>query len=516
MSHPRHDTIVVLDFGSQYAQLIVRRIREIGVYAELFPWDADPMEVQGLRPKGFILSGGPASVYEAGAPSLPAYVLESGRPVLGICYGMQLLAHALGGRVAPAPAREYGPAEIEILTPEDPLWQGLPSPMTVWMSHGDRVEALPPGFQAMARSPNSPLAAVGDPRRRLYGVQFHPEVAHTPMGRELLRRFAVDLCGCRPTWTPQAIAEEQIARIRERVGEERVLCAVSGGVDSTVTAVLVHRAVGDRLCGLFVDTGLLRRGEAETVVRALRELGLPVVAVNAAEAFLEALRGITDPEEKRMRIGHTFIAVFTEHARRLGPFRFLAQGTLYPDVIESRGPERRAAARIKTHHNVGGLPPDLSFELIEPLRYLFKDEVRALGAYLGIPRELLQRQPFPGPGLAVRCVGEVTWERLERLRAADAIVQEELARSGWAERVAQAFAVLLPVRSVGVMGDARTYEEVVAIRAVSTEDFMTAAWVPLPPEVLDRIATRIVNEVPGVNRVLYDITHKPPATIEWE
>jgi GMP synthase (glutamine-hydrolysing) len=418
--------------------------------------------------------------------------------------------------VAPAPAREYGRAEVEILEPEDPLWRGLPSPMAVWMSHGDRVEALPPGFRAMARSPNAPFAAIGDPARRLYGVQFHPEVAHTPLGRELLRRFAVALCGCRPTWTPGAIAEEQIARIRERVGGERVLCAVSGGVDSTVTAVLVHRAVGEQLQCLFVDTGLLRRGEGEEVVAALRALGLPVAAVNAAEAFLEALRGVTDPEEKRVRIGHTFIAVFAEHARRLGPFRFLAQGTLYPDVIESRAPERRAAARIKTHHNVGGLPPDLSFELIEPLRYLFKDEVRALGAHLGIPEALLRRQPFPGPGLAVRCVGEVTWERLERLRAADAIVQEELARSGWAERAAQAFAVLLPVRSVGVMGDARTYEEVVAVRAVATEDFMTASWVPLPHELLDRIATRIVNEVPGVNRVLYDITNKPPATIEWE
>jgi len=516
MASPAHDTIAVLDFGSQYAPLIVRRIREIGVYAELFPWDADPQTVWAARPKGFVLSGGPASVYAPGAPTLPPYVLESGRPVLGICYGMQLLAHALGGEVAPAPAREYGPAEIELLAPEDPLWRGLPSPMTVWMSHGDRVERLPPGFQAMARSPNSPLAAIGDPRRRLYGVQFHPEVAHTPLGRELLRRFALDLCGCRPTWTPGAIAEERIARIRERVGPERVLCAVSGGVDSTVTAVLVHRAVGDQLCPLFVDTGLLRRGEAEAVVRALRGIGLPVVAVNAAEAFLEALRGVTDPEEKRRRIGHTFIAVFAEHARRLGPFRFLAQGTLYPDVIESRSPERRAAARIKTHHNVGGLPPDLSFELIEPLRDLFKDEVRALGAYLGLPEALLRRPPFPGPGLAVRCVGEVTWERLERLRAADAIVQEELARAGWADRVAQAFAVLLPVRSVGVMGDARTYEEVVAVRAVCTEDFMTASWAPLPHDLLDRIATRIVNEVPGVNRVLYDITHKPPATIEWE
>lgn len=515
-SHPAHDAIAVLDFGSQYAQLIVRRLREAGVYAELFPWNADPEEVLALRPKGFILSGGPASVYAAGAPTLPGYVLESGRPVLGICYGMQLLAHALGGRVAPAPAREYGPAEIEVVDPEDPLWQGLPSPMEVWMSHGDRVEVLPPGFRVLARSPNTPVAAMGDPRRRLYGVQFHPEVAHTPRGRDLLERFAVVLCGCRPTWTPGAIAEEQIARIRERVGGERVLCAVSGGVDSTVTAVLVHRAVGERLQCLFVDTGLLRRREAQEVVSALRGLGLPVAAVSAAEAFLEALRGVTDPEEKRRRVGHTFVAVFAEHARRLGPFRFLAQGTLYPDVIESRGPERQAAARIKTHHNVGGLPPDLAFELIEPLRYLFKDEVRALGAYLGLPPALLNRQPFPGPGLAVRCVGEVTWERLERLRSADAIVQEELARSGWAGRVAQAFAVLLPVRSVGVMGDARTYEEVVVVRAVTTEDFMTAAWAPLPHQLLDRIATRIVNEVPGVNRVLYDITHKPPATIEWE
>lgn len=511
-----HDTIVVLDYGSQTTQLIVRRVREAQVYGELFPWDTPAQRVMALRPRGFILSGGPASVYEPGAPTLPAYVLESGRPVLGICYGMQLLAHTLGGHVRRAPQREYGPARVELLHPV-PLLAPLEAQPQVWMSHGDRVEKLPPGFIALARTPNSPMAAMGDLHRALYGVQFHPEVVHTPAGREILRRFVTEICGCAPTWTPAAFIEETIASIRDQVGDRRVLCALSGGVDSAVTATLVHRAVDDRLTCIFVNTGLMRRGEPEQVVRTFRDrFGMPLVAVDATEEFLAALEGVTDPEEKRRIVGEKFIRVFEREAERVGRVDFLAQGTLYPDVIESAAPDRPGSRRIKTHHNVGGLPERMELRRIEPLRYLFKDEVRAVGEALGLPPEVVGRQPFPGPGLAVRVVGPVTWDRLERLRAADAILQEELERAGLLQTVQQAFAVLLPVRSVGVMGDRRTYEEVVALRVVTTEDFMTADWARLDPDLLARLSHRIVNEVAGINRVVYDITSKPPATIEWE
>ncbi len=509
--------LAILDFGSQYTQLIARCVREAHVYCELFPWDAPPEEVLALKPRGFIFSGGPASVYAAGAPRLPDYVLAQSVPVLGICYGMQLLAHRLGGRVAPAARREYGPAEVT-LTADVPLLFPLSSDPRVWMSHGDRIEAVPPGFEVLAHSTNSPVAAMGDLERRLYGLQFHPEVVHTVRGREILRCFAVEVCGCVPDWTPAAFIEQAVVAIRAQVGAGRIVCGLSGGIDSAVTATLVHRAVGDQLTCIFVNTGLLRRGEPGQVVRTFQNrLGMRLVPVDATEEFLSALNGVTDPEQKRRIIGERFIRVFEREARRLGEVPFLAQGTLYPDVIESRGPERRAAARIKTHHNVGGLPADMSFELVEPLRYLFKDETRAVGEALGLPDEIVWRQPFPGPGLAVRILGEVTWERLETLRAADAILLEELGAAGLLRGATQqAFAVLLPVRSVGVMGDGRTYQHVVTIRAVTTEDFMTADWARLDHELLARISNRIVNEVPEVNRVVYDVTSKPPATIEWE
>jgi GMP synthase (glutamine-hydrolysing) len=509
--------LAILDFGSQYTQLIARRVREAHVYCELFPWDAPPEEVLALKPRGFIFSGGPASVYAAGAPRLPDYVLAQSVPVLGICYGMQLLAHRLGGRVAPAARREYGPAEVT-LTADVPLLFPLASDPRVWMSHGDRIEAVPPGFEVLAHSTNSPVAAMGDLERRLYGLQFHPEVVHTVRGREILHCFAVEVCGCVPDWTPAAFIEQAVAAIRAQVGTGQIVCGLSGGIDSAVTATLVHRAVGDQLTCIFVNTGLLRRGEPGQVVRTFQNsLGMRLVPVDATEEFLSALNGVTDPEQKRRIIGERFIRVFEREARRLGEVPFLAQGTLYPDVIESRGPERRAAARIKTHHNVGGLPADMSFELVEPLRYLFKDETRAVGEALGLPDEIVWRQPFPGPGLAVRILGEVTWERLETLRAADAILLEELGAAGLLRGATQqAFAVLLPVRSVGVMGDGRTYQHVVTIRAVTTEDFMTADWARLDHELLACISNRIVNEVPEVNRVVYDVTSKPPATIEWE
>jgi GMP synthase (glutamine-hydrolysing) len=524
-----HDAIAILDFGSQYTQLITRRVREAHVYCEMFLWDTSPERVLALKPRGFILSGGPASVYAAGAPRLPDYVLAQGVPVLGICYGMQALVQRLGGHVAPAGKREYGPAQVNIVGPDNPLlggptdWnnprlQGNAPSLNVWMSHGDRIEELPPGFHVLAQSANSPVAAMGDLAQGLYGLQFHPEVAHTVQGAEILRRFAVEVCGCRPNWTPATFIEQSVAAIRAQVGTERVVCGLSGGVDSAVTATLVHRAVGERLACIFVNTGLLRRGEPAQVVRTFQEgLGMRLVTVDATEEFLTALDGVTDPEQKRRIIGERFIRVFEREAGKLGEARFLAQGTLYPDVIESRRPEQRAAARIKTHHNVGGLPEDMQFELVEPLSYLFKDETRAVGELLGLPSEIVWRQPFPGPGLAVRIIGALTWERLETLRAADAILLEELgARDLLREATQQSFAVLLPVRSVGVMGDHRTYQHMVAIRAVTTDDFMTADWARLDHDLLGQISNRIVNEVAGVNRVVYDITSKPPATIEWE
>lgn len=511
------ETMIVVDFGSQYAQLIVRRVREQHVYAVLVPHDAPEDEVMALSPVGFILSGGPASVSDEGAPQLPPYVLRSGLPVLGICYGMQLLARALGGSVARSERREYGPAELYINDLESPLWAGLPFSFQVWMSHGDAVTELPPGFQTLASTDNSPIAAMGHPERRIYGVQFHPEVAHTPLGKDILRNFLYDVCGCSGAWTPEAFIASAVQAIRQQVGDERVLGALSGGVDSTVAATLVQRAIGDRLTCIFVDHGLLREGEAQATVRQLRErAGLNVVAVDASERFLAALQGVSDPEEKRRIIGETFIRVFEDKAAEIGQARFLLQGTLYPDVIESTTKDTKAAARIKTHHNVGGLPPNLRFELVEPLKYLFKDEVREVGLALGLPPEIVHKQPFPGPGLAVRIIGEVTAERLATLRKADAIVREEIEAAGLGREVWQYFAVLTPVRSVGVMGDGRTYLNTVAVRAVASVDGMTADWARLPHAVLARISNRIVNEVPGVNRVVYDISSKPPATIEWE
>jgi len=517
------DSIAILDFGSQYTQLIARRVRELHVYCELFPWDAPCETVLAIQPKGFILSGGPASVYEWDAPTVPSYILESNLSVLGICYGMQALTYTLGGRVAASSQREYGAAQIQTLLP-NPLLP--PGSQPVWMSHGDRIEQPPPGFTVLASSPNSPLAAIGDLQRGYFGLQFHPEVRHTPAGKDILRRFVFEVCQAKPTWTPQSIIAGSEQRIRSQVGDEPVLSATSGGVDSSVATALVQRAIGDQLIAVFVDTGLLRQGEPALVQSVLRDqLGVELIVVDAVDRFMHALRGVTEPEKKRRIIGELFIRVFEDQARQLGSPRFLVQGTIYPDVVESSAPDRAKAQRIKTHHNVGGLPTEMDFALVEPLRYLFKDEVRLVGEALALPTELIWRQPFPGPGLAVRCLGEVNSERLERLRLADAILTSELAGAGLLRMsangeelggTAQAFAVLLPVRSVGVMGDQRTYQEVVALRAVTSEDFMTADWARLPQELLARIASRIVNEVHGVNRVVYDITSKPPATIEWE
>jgi GMP synthase (glutamine-hydrolysing) len=511
------EAIAVIDFGSQYSQLILRRVREAHVYCELVTYDAPYEEAQRLQPKGFILSGGPASVYDHGAPSLPHYVLESGLPVLGICYGMQLLAHRLAGLVGRAEEREYGLAELQISDLSSPLFAGLPFSQSVWMSHGDRIEQLPSGFKALAHTVNSPLAAMGDEERQLYGLQFHPEVSHTPYGAAIITNFLYDICGCEGTWTPQSFIEQSVGQIRAQVGSRKVICALSGGVDSTVAATLVQTAIGEQLTCIFVDHGLLRRGEVERNIDLFqRQLGLSVIHVDANHRFRQRLKGVVDPEEKRRIIGEEFIRVFEDEAAKLGPIDYLVQGTLYPDVIESAGVDTKGAARIKTHHNVGGLPSRMIFSLVEPLRYLFKDEVREVGLELGLSEEVVYRHPFPGPGLAVRIVGEVTEERLAVLRAADSIVVEEVERAALYREIWQCFAVLTPIRSVGVMGDGRTYEYVVAVRAVTSEDGMTADWAPLPPEVLARISNRIVNEVPGVNRVVYDVTSKPPSTIEWE
>ncbi|HEX6208232.1 MAG TPA: glutamine-hydrolyzing GMP synthase [Actinomycetota bacterium] len=510
-SEPR--PILVVDFGAQYAQLIARRIRECHVYSEIVSHDATLEEVARRRPAGIVLSGGPASVYEEGAPVLNPHLLEAGVPVLGICYGQQAMAQALDGVVEATGAREYGKTELRVLEP-GVLFREAPVEQTVWMSHSDTVVAQPEGFRVTARTEVSPAAAFEDPERGLYGVQFHPEVSHTPHGPDLLKRFLYDACGLLPDWTPVNVIERAVERVREQVGDAEALCALSGGVDSAVAALLVHRAIGDRLTCVFVDTGLLREGEPEQVEEAFaRHFGVPLVHVKAEDRFLARLEGVADPEEKRRRIGEEFIRVFEEVARERRGARFLVQGTLYPDVIESGS---STAATIKTHHNVGGLPERMDLELVEPLRDLFKDEVRVIGAELGLPEEVVHRQPFPGPGLAVRVVGEVTRDRLVLVRAADAIVREEMGRAGLEREIWQAFAVLLDVRSVGVMGDGRTYERPVVLRAVTSEDAMTADWARLPYDVLEAISTRIVREVPGVNRVAYDVTSKPPGTIEWE
>jgi GMP synthase (glutamine-hydrolysing) len=511
--------VIVLDYGGQYSQLIARRVRECGVFSELLPHHVAIEEIARRRPRGIILSGGPASVYAEGAPGLRTELLELGVPVLGICYGMQLLVHSLGGRVEPATVGEFGRADL-VVRDHGRLLHGLPREQTCWMSHRDAVVAPPPGFRALASSPASPVAAVEDVARGVYGIQFHPEVAHTPYGHDILVRFLEDVCECERTWSAASIVEEQVEAIRAQVGEGQVICGLSGGVDSSVAALLVHRAIGDQLTCVFVDHGLMRKDEGEQVISAFRDtFTVPLVAVDAEERFLRRLHGVTDPEAKRKVIGAEFIRVFEEEAERLsgrvGDVDFLVQGTLYADVVESGG--GTGAATIKSHHNVGGLPEDLRFELVEPLRTLFKDEVRAVGAELGLPERLVWRQPFPGPGLAIRIVGgEATRERLDLLREADHILQEEIRRAGLYRQLWQSFCVLPDIRTVGVQGDERTYGSVVVIRAVTSDDAMTADWARLPYDLLETIASRMMGELREVNRVVLDITSKPPGTIEWE
>jgi GMP synthase (glutamine-hydrolysing) len=515
--------ILILDFGAQYTQLIARRIRELGVYCEIYPWDLSDAEVRAFGARGIILSGGPESVTDPGAPSAPPAVFECGAPLLGICYGMQTMAAQLGGRVAAGRVREFGYAEVSVDAPGR-LLQGVfdreaggRALLDVWMSHGDRVEAMPPGFVVMASTHHAPIAAMADERRRYYGVQFHPEVTHTLQGAAILERFVREICGCDARWTAGNIIEDLIERVRAQVGGERVLLGLSGGVDSAVVAALLHRAIGVQLTCVFVDHGLLRLGEGDAVMQTFaRSLGVRVLRIDAAERCFAALRGVSDPEQKRKIIGALFIELFEEAARAQSGTRFLAQGTIYPDVIESAGARTGKAHVIKSHHNVGGLPSDLRFELVEPLRELFKDEVRRIGIELGLPNAMVHRHPFPGPGLGVRVLGEVRPEFVALLQRADHIFIEELRRHDLYERTSQAFAVFLPVRSVGVMGDGRRYDYVVALRAVETIDFMTAQWAQLPYAFLDHVSRRIVNEVAGISRVVYDISGKPPATIEWE
>jgi len=516
VSGAEREAIIVLDFGSQYNMLIARRVRECHVYCEVLPHDTPWEKIAPLNPKGFILSGGPASVYAKDAPMAPSYVYESGLPVLGICYGMQVITKQLGGQVTPGTKHEYGHAILHLSKVDSPLFADLPDSTPVWMSHGDKIEEMPPGFATLAYTENSPFAIIGN-GSEIFGLQFHPEVAHTPEGKTILRNFVYRICGCKRNWTMGNFVSESMARIKEQVGDGKVINALSGGVDSSVVATLIHQAIGDQLTCIFVNNGLLRREEAERTLNVFQtNLGMNIIYVDATDRFLDRLQGVTDPEQKRKIIGEEFIRVFEEEAKKIGKVDFLAQGTLYPDVIESVSSVSTASAKIKSHHNVGGLPAKMTLNLLEPLRYLFKDEVRHAGLELGLPEEMVWRQPFPGPGLAIRCIGEVSRAKLEILRSADFILMNEIKKAKLYRQLWQSFCVLTDVKSVGVMGDFRTYGYLAAIRAVTSDDAMTADWARLPYDLLARISNRIVNEVPGVNRVVYDITSKPPSTIEWE
>ncbi len=516
VSGAKQEAIIVVDFGSQYSLLIARRIRECNVYCELVAHDTPWEKIAALNPKGFVLSGGPFSVYDPKAPLAQSYVYESRLPALGICYGMQAITKQLGGQVAPGTKREYGHAVLHLSAVDSPLFTGLPESTPVWMSHGDRIETMPPGFSTLAHTENSPVAVI-DNGQGIYGIQFHPEVAHTPEGKTILRNFVYNICGCQGNWTMGNFVTDSLLKIQEQVGDGKVICALSGGVDSSIVATLIHQAIGDQLTCIFVDNGLLRREEVERTFNTFRlNMGMNIILASAADRFLDRLKGVTDPEQKRKAIGGEFIKVFEEAAKQTGKVHFLAQGTLYPDVIESTSSVSSASAKIKTHHNVGGLPAKMTLNLLEPLRFLFKDEVRQVGLALGLPEEMVWRQPFPGPGLAIRIIGEVTREKIEILRSADFIVMNEIKKAKLYRRLWQSFAILTDVRSVGVMGDYRTYGYLVAIRAVTSDDAMTADWFRFPYDVLAKMSSRIVNEVPEINRVVYDITSKPPSTIEWE